>query len=78
MYAIIESGGKQYRVAEGDVIQVERLPIEEGKKVTIDRVLMSHARCSSRLQDSRDVSLQFDPKIGHKTLLKPIYLQKLA
>lgn len=40
MYAVIESGGKQYRVAEGDVIQVEKLPVEEGKKVEIDRVLM--------------------------------------
>jgi len=40
MYAVIESGGKQYRVAEGDVIQVEKLPVEEGKKVKIERVLM--------------------------------------
>jgi large subunit ribosomal protein L21 len=40
MYAVIESGGKQYRVAEGDVIQVEKLPVEEGKEVKIDRVLM--------------------------------------
>ena len=40
MYAVIESGGKQYRVAEGDVIQVEKLPVEAGKKVEIDRVLM--------------------------------------
>ena len=40
MYAVIETGGKQYRVAEGDVIQVEKLPLEEGKEVEIDRVLM--------------------------------------
>lgn len=40
MYAIIESGGKQYRVAEGDVIEVEKLPLGEGEKVEIDRVLM--------------------------------------
>jgi len=40
MYAVIESGGKQYRVAEGDVIQVEKLPVEIGKKVELDRVLM--------------------------------------
>lgn len=40
MYAVIESGGKQYRVAEGDVIRVEKLPVEEGKKVKIERVLM--------------------------------------
>lgn len=40
MYAVIESGSKQYRVAEGDVITVETLPVEEGKKIEIDRVLM--------------------------------------
>jgi large subunit ribosomal protein L21 len=40
MYAVIESGGKQYRVAEGDVIQVEKLSVEVGKKVELDRVLM--------------------------------------
>jgi len=40
MYAIIESGSKQYRVSEGDVIEVETLPVEEGKKVELERVLM--------------------------------------
>jgi len=40
MYAVIESGGKQYRVAEGDEIQVEKLDIEAGKKIDLDRVLM--------------------------------------
>lgn len=40
MYVIIETGGKQYRVAEGDVIEVEKLPVEAGKEVTLDRVLM--------------------------------------
>ena len=40
MYAVIETGGKQYRVAEGDVIEVESLPVEEGKEVEIERVLM--------------------------------------
>ncbi|WP_459128963.1 50S ribosomal protein L21 [Guggenheimella bovis] len=39
MYAIIETGGKQYRVAQGDEIQIEKLPGEEGDSVTIDRVL---------------------------------------
>jgi large subunit ribosomal protein L21 len=40
MYAVIESGGKQYRVAEGDEINVEKLAVEAGKNVEIDRVLM--------------------------------------
>lgn len=40
MYAVIETGGKQYRVTEGDVIRVEKLNVEEGDSVTFDRVLM--------------------------------------
>ena len=40
MYAVVESGSKQYRVAEGDLIDVETLPVEVGEKVELDRVLM--------------------------------------
>ncbi len=40
MYAIIETGGKQYKVQEGDTLQVEKLPAESGDTVTIDKVLM--------------------------------------
>ena len=39
MYAIIATGGKQYKVAEGDVIRVEKLGAEAGDKVTFDQVL---------------------------------------
>jgi large subunit ribosomal protein L21 len=40
MYAIIETGGKQYKVENGDVISVEKLGVEAGKKVTFDKVLV--------------------------------------
>lgn len=40
MYAIIETGGKQYKVAEGDAIRVEKLNAEAGETVTFDKVLM--------------------------------------
>ena len=40
MYAVIRTGGKQYRVAKDDVITVERLPGDEGSEVTLDQVLM--------------------------------------
>ena len=40
MYAVIRTGGKQYRVAKDDVIKVERLPGEAGDTVTLDQVLM--------------------------------------
>ena len=39
MFAVIETGGKQYKVSEGDVIYVEKLDVNEGDKVTFDRVL---------------------------------------
>ena len=40
MYAIIESCGKQYKVAEGDIVFFEKLDAEEGKKVTFDKVIL--------------------------------------
>ena len=39
MYAIIATGGKQYKVAEGDVVRVEKLGAEEGASFTFDQVL---------------------------------------
>jgi large subunit ribosomal protein L21 len=39
-YAIIETGGKQYRVAVGDTLSIEKLPVEPGSGITFDRVLM--------------------------------------
>ena len=40
MYAVIETGGKQYRVSEGDAINVEKLPYQVGDEVEFDRVLL--------------------------------------
>ena len=39
MYAIIATGGKQYKVSEGDVIKVEKLEVEAGKEVVFENVL---------------------------------------
>ena len=48
-YAIVESGGKQYRAVEGETIEVDRLPVNAGEKVGLERVLM--------LVDGEDVSI---------------------
>ena len=40
MYAVIESCGKQYKVAEGDVVFFEKLDAEEGKNVAFDKVIL--------------------------------------
>ena len=40
MYAVIENGGKQYRVAVGDKLRLERMEVEPGAELALDRVLM--------------------------------------
>lgn len=48
-YAVIETGGKQYRVSEGDYLNVERLHVDAGTEITIDRVLMLGGDGSTRI-----------------------------
>jgi large subunit ribosomal protein L21 len=43
MYAVLETGSKQYRVAAGDTMKIERLTADKGASVTFDRVLMVNA-----------------------------------
>ena len=40
MYAVIRTGGKQYRVAEGDVVRIEKLAVDVGSEVTFSEVLL--------------------------------------
>lgn len=40
-YAVIKTGGKQYRVSEGDVIEVDKLPVKKDDEVNFDQVLLS-------------------------------------
>ncbi|MHB8519426.1 MAG: 50S ribosomal protein L21 [Limisphaerales bacterium] len=40
MYAVVETGGKQYRVAAGDTLEIERLNVDAGQPVTFERVLL--------------------------------------
>jgi len=40
MYAVVQTGGKQYRVEEGNIVLIEKLPTEAGKEVVLDKVLL--------------------------------------
>jgi large subunit ribosomal protein L21 len=40
MYAVIETGGKQYRVTPGQILKIEKLPVAAGEKVVFEKVLM--------------------------------------
>lgn len=58
MFAVIETGGKQYRVKKDDVIEVEKLDAEKGAKVTIDRVLMVGAKIGAPLVSGASVACE--------------------
>jgi large subunit ribosomal protein L21 len=48
MFAVVKTGGKQYKVAEGDVVQVEKLAGDKGAKIQLQEVLMVHNNGSSK------------------------------
>ena len=56
MYAVIKTGGKQYRVSEGDEIFVEKLDAEDGKEVTFDEVLMIDGKIGTPYLDGASVT----------------------
>jgi large subunit ribosomal protein L21 len=63
MYAVLETGSKQYRVSAGDTLEIERLAVETGKEVTFDRVLM--------LNDSGQISVGA-PTVPNATILADV------
>jgi large subunit ribosomal protein L21 len=60
MYAVIETGGKQYRVNQGDIIKVEKLTVDVGEKVDFDRILLvgegADVKVGSPIVDGASVS----------------------
>ncbi|MBF0304819.1 MAG: 50S ribosomal protein L21 [Alphaproteobacteria bacterium] len=56
MFAVIKTGGKQYKVAKDDVILVEKLPAEAGATVTLDQVLMVGEKIGAPLVDGASVT----------------------
>lgn len=49
MYAVVKAGGKQYRVSQGDVVQVEKVAGEVGEKVTLSEVLLVGGNGEARI-----------------------------
>ena len=58
MFAVIKTGGKQYRVASGDVIKVERLEGEAGATIALDHVLMVDGKVGTPLVKGASVSAE--------------------
>ncbi|MGB0694416.1 MAG: 50S ribosomal protein L21 [Rhodospirillaceae bacterium] len=56
MFAVIETGGKQYKVAKDDIVVIEKLDAEEGASVTFDRVLMADGKVGAPVLDGASVT----------------------
>ena len=77
MYAIIKTGGKQYKVAEGDVITVEKIEAAEGEAVTFDQVL-------TVVKDNEVVvgkpvveGAKVTAKVGHRQPFTKVVIEKI-
>lgn len=73
MYAIVSTGGKQYKVAQGDVINVEKLDAQPGDKVELDVLMLNDGATSivepSALEDKKVVAEVLDQFKGQKVLI---------
>ena len=58
MFAVIRTGGKQYKVAPGDVLSVERLPGEAGAAITFSEVLMAGGKIGAPLVSGASVAAE--------------------
>ena len=90
MYAIIATGGKQYKVSEGDIIKVEKLGVEAGQTVTFDQVLavnngeltvgaptVSGASVSATVLREAKAKLGYHKKNGHRQLFTQVKIDKI-
>ncbi|MFH1478186.1 MAG: 50S ribosomal protein L21 [Candidatus Omnitrophota bacterium] len=68
MYAIVESGSKQYKVSKGDVLEVEKLPVKKDKQVILDKVLF--------VSDEKDVSIGKPYLKGYSVLCEELKEKK--
>ena len=67
MYAVIKTGGKQYKVSKGDVIAIEKLDVEAGKKTVFDSVLMVNDGKATTLDSSALAKATVEAKVVEQT-----------
>ena len=68
MKAVIETGGKQYRVEEGSVIYVEKLDVEAGKTYTFDKVIMADSKVGTPYIKGATVEAKVEKHVNKKKL----------
>ena len=76
MYAVIRSGGKQYKVSKDDIISVEKLTAEAGDKISIDEVLMISEKDNLILGDPIIKGATVNAEVLEQTRAKKIIVFK--
>jgi large subunit ribosomal protein L21 len=76
MYAVIKTGGKQYRVAPGDTIRIERVSGDVGEAVTFGSVLAVHTEDKKMLSGSNAARAKVTGKIIHHGRAKKVTVLK--
>ena len=76
MKAVIETGGKQYRVSEGSVIYVEKLDVEAGKKYVFDKVVMTDDKIGHPYINGATVEAKVEKHGKQKKIIVFHYLPK--
>ena len=77
MYAVIVTGGKQYKVSEGDTLFVEKLEVEEGSTVTFDQVLMAGEGDDVKVGAPTVEGASVEAKVVKNGKAKKIYVFKM-
>ena len=77
MYAVIVTGGKQYKVSEGDTLFVEKLEVEEGSSVTFDKVLMAGEGDDVKVGAPTLDGATVEAKVAKNGKAKKIYVFKM-
>ena len=77
MYAVIVTGGKQYKVAEGDVLFIEKLEVEEGAAVTFEQVLMAGDGENVKVGTPEVDGATVEAKVVKNGKAKKIYVYKM-
>ncbi len=77
MYAVIVTGGKQYKVSEGDTLFIEKLEVEEGATVTFDQVLMAGEGTDVKVGVPTVEGATVEAKVVKNGKAKKIYVFKM-
>src|SRR5262249_36963216 len=76
MYAVIETGGKQYRVSEGETLRVEKLPASAGDKLTFDTLLFADDGGNVSVGHPRVAGVKVEAQVLEQGLGKKIVIFK--